>query len=65
MGNYSRATTFKRKSLSVWYYFLWIARRDVKAGKEEYSKKEGLVAGFVSKEVKDHKFYRFWHQKSA
>ena len=37
----------------------------LEAGKEEYSKKEGLVAGFVSKEVKYHKFFRFWHQKSA
>ena len=46
------------------YYLLWIARRDVKAGKEEYSEKEGLVAGFVSKEVKDHKFYRFDTRKA-
>ena len=65
MGNYSRAATFKRKSLSVSCYLLWIAGRDVKAGKEEYNKKEGLVVGFVSKEVKHHKFYRCWHQKSA
>ena len=64
MGNYSRATTFKRKSWSVSYYLLWIARRDVKAGKEKYSEKEGLVAGFVSKEVKDHKFYRFDTRKA-
>ena len=65
MDNYSRATTFKRRSLSASYYLLWIAGRDVKAGKEEYSKKGGLVADFVSKEVKYHKFYRFWHQKRA
>ena len=36
-----------------------------KAGKEEFSKKEGLTAGFASKEVKHHKFYRFWLKKSA
>ena len=65
MGHYSRTDTFKRRSLSVSYYLLRTAGRDVKAGKEEYSKKEGLVAGFVSKEVMHHKFYRFWHQKSA
>ena len=65
MGNYSRTATFKRRRLSVSYYLLRIAGRDVKVGKEEYSKKEGLVAGFVSKEVMYHKFYRFWHQKSA
>ena len=35
------------------------AVRDVKSRKEEYRKKEGLVVGFVSKEVKHHKFYRF------
>ena len=65
MGHYSRTDTFKRRSLSVSYYLLWTAGGDVKAGKEKYSKKEGLVAGFVSKEVKHHNFYRFWHQKSA
>ena len=32
-----------------------------KAEKDEYSMKEGLVAGFMSKEVKHYKCYGFWH----
>ena len=56
-----------KKSSSVSCYLLWIAGRDAMSREKGIQKEreEDLVASFVSKKVKYHKFYRFWYQKNA